>query len=122
MHIVPLSPARMDLLNSLPWESELLFPALRGGQMSNMTMTALLRRVEVNATVHGFRSTFRTWSTERTAYPRKVMQQALAHTLGALEQAYNRSSLLEKRRRLMQDWQQYIETPRVSGKVHALRG
>lgn len=122
-HVVPLSPAAVALLNALPKESELLFHALRGGQMSNMTMTAVLRRMDVDATVHGFRSTFRTWSAERTAYPRDVMEQALAHTLGSLEQAYNRSSLLEKRRRLMKDWQQFVETPSsATSNVQALYG
>ena len=116
-HVVPLCPAAFSLLKSLPNDSDLVFPAPRGGQMSDMTMGAVLKRMEVNATTHGFRSTFRTWAAERTAYPPEVCEQALAHSLGALEKAYRRTDLLEKRRRLMGDWQGFMEKRASKGAV-----
>lgn len=69
-------------------------------------MLTLLRRMNRDdITVHGFRSTFRDWAAEMTDYPRGVVEMALAHTVGsAVENAYRRSDLFEKRRRLMDDW------------------
>jgi integrase len=120
-HVVPLSPAAIRLLESLPRTNEFVFPAIRGGMLSDGTLTAVLKRMEVEATAHGMRSTFRTWAAERTAYPREVCEQALAHTIGKVEAAYNRSDLLEKRRKMMRDWQRFIETPRPTGNVVELR-
>jgi integrase len=58
--------------------------------------------------VHGFRSTFRDWAAERTAYPSEVAEMALAHTVGsAVERAYARSDLFDRRRALMADWADY---------------
>ena len=72
-------------------------------------------------TVHGFRSTFRDWAAEATAYPNHVVEQALAHTIGnAVEAAYRRGDLFEKRRHLMNDWAQFCERP-AAGAVVALR-
>ncbi|MOA41087.1 putative prophage CPS-53 integrase [compost metagenome] len=63
------------------------------------------------AVPHGFRSTFRTWAAEHTDYPREICEAALAHSLGSkVEAAYNRGDLLEKRRRLMQDWCEFLAT------------
>ncbi len=109
-HAIPLCSAAVALVIALPRNNELIFPALRGGKISDMTLTAVLKRMGVAATVHGFRSAFRDWAAERTAYPREIAEQALAHSIGAVERAYRRSDLLEKRRRLMQDWQQFLET------------
>jgi integrase len=120
-HVVPLSPAAIKLLKSLPQDRELIFPAPRGGMLSDMTLGAVLKRMGVDATVHGMRSTFRDWAAEKSAFPREVCEQALAHTLGAVEKAYRRSDLLEKRRRLMADWQRFLETARPSGKVVKIR-
>ena len=121
-HVVPLSPAAVKLLEALPRDNELVFPAPRGGKLSDVTLLAVLRRMEVDVTAHGFRSTFRDWAGERTAYPREVCEQALAHTLGAVEKAYRRGDLLEKRRRLMNDWQKFCETPAPTGDVVGIRG
>ena len=67
-----------------------------------MTLTAVLRRMEVAAVPHGFRSTFRDWAGERTSYPHEVGEMALAHTIGnKAEAAYRRGDLFEKRRRMM---------------------
>lgn len=130
-HHVPLSDAALDLLKRLPGiaESELVFPAPRGGVLSDMTLTAVLRRMQGDdapiwtdtagkaITVHGFRSTFRDWAAETTAYPREVTEHALAHQLrDKAEAAYQRGSLLDKRRRLMADWATYCNTEKKSGR------
>lgn len=120
-HVVPLSAPALRLLKALPARSGLVFPAPRGGQLSDMTLSAVLRRMEVDATVHGFRSVFRDWASERTAYPREVCEQALAHSLGAVERAYRRSDLLEKRRRLMEDWAKFFGTVSTGGEVSSIR-
>ncbi|MBB3330411.1 integrase [Halomonas campaniensis] len=130
-HRVPLSPAAVALLEALPrFEgNELVFPAPRGGQMSDSTLAAVIKRMHASAkekdkdapgyidprqgdrviTQHGFRSTFRDWAGERTAYPGGAIEQALAHTIrNAAEAAYRRGDMLDKRRHLMTDWADYL--------------
>jgi integrase len=105
------------LLNSLPrFEGvEVVFPGKEGKELSDMTLTAVLRRMEVPATAHGFRSTFRDWSAERTAVPAEVAEMALAHAVGdQTEAAYRRGDLFDKRRELMTLWAKFIETPTTS--------
>jgi integrase len=76
-----------------------------GRPMSDMTLTMLLRRLRVDATAHGFRSSFRDWAAEVTNFPREVAEAALAHAVESrVEAAYRRSDLLEKRRKLMEQW------------------
>ena len=85
--------------------TDLVFPASRGGPMSDMTMVAVLRRMGVNAVVHGFRSTFRDWASEQTNYPHNAAEMALAHSIGnKVEAAYRRGDLFEKRKLMMADW------------------
>ncbi len=106
-HRVPLSDAALALLVSLPRivGNDLVFPAPRGGVLSDATMGAVLKRLGVPVTVHGFRSTFRDWCAESTSYPQHVAEMALAHTIGdKVEAAYRRGDLFEKRVRLMDDW------------------
>ena len=84
------------------------FPAPRGGLLSDMTLTAVLRRLDVPAVPHGFRSTFRDWAAERTEFPREVAEAALAHIVSnQVEAAYRRGDLFEKRRKLMDAWNAY---------------
>jgi integrase len=65
-----------------------------------------------NATVHGFRSTFRDWAGETTSHPREVIEAALAHKLrDKAEAAYARGDLFQKRRKLMEDWADYLASP-----------
>src|SRR5205823_9485179 len=100
-----------------------VFPGPRRAlPMSNMTMLMLLRRMRRgDLTAHGFRSTFSDWAAERTAYPREVVEMALAHTIGnKAEAAYRRGDLFEKRRRLMADWARFCEAPRA-GEIVPLR-
>ena len=79
----------------------------------------MLRRMNVeNATVHGFRSSFRDWAGECTAFPREVAEGALAHAIGdETERAYRRGDALEKRRKLMEAWAAFLAVPNVAGTV-----
>ena len=79
-----------------------------------MAMLELLRRMgRGDLTVHGFRSTFRDWAAECTAYPGEVCEMALAHAISdKVEAAYRRGDLFEKRRMLMLDWAKYCDTPK----------
>ena len=124
-HTVPLSGAALELLRSLPRVGDLVFPGAAAGRpLSDMTLTAVLRRMERgDLTVHGFRSTFRDWAAEQTAYPSEVVKMALAHAIGnKVEAAYRRGDLLDKRRRLMSDWARYCATVTAPGDVIPIRG
>ena len=115
-HRVPLSKQAIKLLNEaseLRDETDMVFPSpqKRGTQLSDMTLTKVLRSLGLaeRATVHGFRSSFKNWTLERTDTPWAVSEAALAHTLGnSTEQAYARSDLFERRRDLMQKWADYV--------------
>ena len=73
--------------------------------LSGVAMEMVLRRMEVEETVHGFRSSFRDWAGNETSYPRDLAETALAHVIGdKAEQAYRRSDALERRRVMMEDW------------------
>lgn len=113
-HRVPLSDAAIALLKSVPKvdDCEYKFPSPRGGMLSDMSLTAVLKRMgRGDLTQHGFRSTFRDWAGETTAYPREVIEHALAHQLkDKAEAAYQRGDLLAKRARLMGDWTTYCAT------------
>jgi integrase len=115
-HRVPLSDAALTVLDraaALPrvGETDLVFVAPRGAMLSDMTLTAVMRRLRVPAVPHGFRSTFRDWTAERTDYPRDVAEMALAHTIGdKVEAAYRRGDLFDKRRQMMIDWAAFIGT------------
>ena len=108
-HRVPLSPRAVEILAAVkPLDKNWLFPAVKDGALSSMAMSMLLRRMKVDATVHGFRSGFRDWAAECTGYAHEVCEMALAHAIGnKAEAAYRRGDLFEKRRRLMVDWTAY---------------
>lgn len=119
-HRVPLAQPAVDLLKQLPCVEgcDLVFPSSKGTPLSDMTLTAVLRRMKVDAVPHGFRSTFKDWATERTNYPREAVEMALAHAIGdKVEAAYRRGNLLDKRRRLMADWADFCGTVKPSGAV-----
>lgn len=119
-HRVPLSAPALALLTSLPRVkgTELLFPSSKKTPLSDMTLTAVLRRMKVDAVPHGFRSTFKDWASERTSYPREVVEMALAHAIGdKVEAAYRRGDLFAKRRRLMADWAKFCGTVIKGGTV-----
>ncbi len=110
-HRVPLSETAVELLRALPRfaDNNFVFPAPRGGQLSDMSLTAVLKRMGRNGvTQHGFRSTFREWAGETTSYQREVIEHALAHQLAdKAEAAYQRGTLWPKRVALMDDWTAY---------------
>lgn len=123
-HRVPLSARAVELLRALPRMagSDYVFPAARGGMLSDMTISAVMRRMEVDAVPHGFRSTFRDWCSERTAYPRDVAEMALAHAItNKVEAAYRRGDLFAKRANMMSDWAKFIDAPPLSADVLQLR-
>lgn len=128
-HRVPLSAAALRVLEGMaPAQGvagDFVFPGGRKGKpLSGMAMLMLLRRMERgDLTTHGFRSTFREWAAEATAYPREVAELALAHVnKDKVEAAYQRGDLFAKRRRLMEDWATFCDRPAVpAGNVVALR-
>ena len=91
----------------------LVFPSDQTGKrLSDMTVSAVLRRMDLTVTTHGFRSTFRVWAAERTNFPRELAEAALAHVVGdAVERAYARSDLFDRRRKLMDAWADYLTAP-----------
>lgn len=110
-HRVPLSDAAIALLKDLPrfTGNNYIFPAPRGGELSDMALLAVLKRMgRSGLTQHGFRSTFRDWAGETTDHQREVIEHALAHQLAdKAEAAYQRGTLWPKRVALMDDWSQY---------------
>ena len=121
-HRVPLSPRALDILRAAEAfrdASGLVFPSPRGKALSDMTLSKLVKELGFKADVHGFRTSFRTWAQECTNFPREVAEAALAHAVGgAVERAYARSDLFDKRRRMMQAWAGYLAARR--GEVVAL--
>ena len=127
-HRVPLTAEVVALLKALHrmQGSEHVFPAARGGMLSDMALSAVMRKLHAAdveaglggfvdrasgrpAVPHGLRSTFRDWCAERTDYPRDMAEIALAHTVGSdVERAYRRSDMLEKRRGMMAAWQRFL--------------
>jgi hypothetical protein len=106
-HRIPLSQAAINLLDALPRFAgpDYVFPGTKGGQLSDMALTTVLRRMGMTVTAHGFRSTFRDWAAECTNFPNHVVEMALAHILeNKVEEAYRREDLFEKRKKLMQAW------------------
>jgi len=113
-HRVPLNAQAMEILEVIPKTDPagLIFLAPKGGTLSDMTLTGLMRRMKVDAVPHGFRSTFRDWVSERTSHPRELAEQALAHVLeNKVEAAYRRGDVLEKRRIMMTEWGSFLSSP-----------
>jgi len=131
-HRVPLSLATVALLEGLPRldGTNFVFPSARRGQLSDMTLSATMRRIHEAAKVqagggddagyldprnkrpavpHGLRSTFRDWAAEKTQYPGDMAEVALAHRISsAVEASYRRGDMIEKRRRMMADWADFL--------------
>ena len=123
-HCVPLTPNAVALLNALPKMkgSDFVFPAARGGMLSDMALSACMKRINEAkiggyidsrsgrpAVPHGIRSAFRDWVSEHTDYPRDMAEISLAHSVGSdVERAYRRGDQIEKRRAMMADWGQFI--------------
>jgi integrase len=111
-HRVPLSTQAIKLLKALSTYKSggLVFPGAKPTtKLSDMSLTAVMRRMQMNAVPHGLRSSFRDWVGEATHHPREVAEMALAHTVGsAVEIAYRRGDLFEKRRLMMEDWCHFL--------------
>lgn len=140
-HRIPLSDAAIALLKSVPRMagSPYVFPASRGGELSDMALSATMRRMQEAATKdggkgwidpdsgrpavpHGLRSTFRVWTAER-GYDRDMAEMALAHSVGsAVERAYQRSDMVERRRAMMADWAAFCDGKAPADNVVPLRG
>jgi integrase len=115
-HRVPLSKQAVELLQALPRleDSPFVFPAVRGGALSDMAMSAVCRHMKVNAVPHGFRSSFKDWARSMGRYPDEVSELALAHVNSdATRAAYARDELLPQREKLMVDWANFcdVESP-----------
>jgi integrase len=119
-HRTPLCTRALEILESLPRETgnPHVFIGARRANLGEMELRRALRRVRAGGSVHGFRSSFRDWAAERTNFPSHIIEMALAHTVGnAVERAYLRSDLYDKRRKLMESWSRFCMTaPPVSGK------
>jgi len=123
-HRVPLTNEAAALLQALPrmQGSDFVFPAARGGMLSNAALSACMRRIHAAkpdtyldrrsgrpAVPHGLRSTFRDWAAERTEYPREMAEISLAHSVGSeVERAYRRGDMVEKRRAMMAAWGRFL--------------
>lgn len=114
-HRVPLSSSARDVIVALPQieGNVYVFPGAKPRRpLSNMAMLELLRGMRPGLTVHGFRSSFRDWAAEATDFPPEVIEMALAHTIeSAVERAYRRGDLFEKRRGLMEAWAAFSASP-----------
>lgn len=124
-HRVPLSDAAVKLLEALPRMkgSPYVFHAPRGGKLSDMSLSAVTRRMGVDAVPHGFRSSFKDWARSSTAYADEVSELALAHVSDdKTRAAYARDELLPLRTRLMRDWARFCATVPSKAKVVPIRG
>jgi integrase len=123
-HRVPLSAPALSVLATLKRlpESPFVFQANRMRPISPASIWHALRAIRADVTVHGFRSAFSDWVTERTNYPTEAREMALAHSVGSqVEQSYRRTDLFERRRRLMDDWAKFITSPPTEGEIVPLR-
>lgn len=117
-HVVPLAPQAVALFERMKTHrreyTDLVFPGQkRGKPLSDMTLTKALRDMGVNVTAHGFRSTFRDWVAEQTSWPSDLAEAALAHVVSdKTVAAYQRGTMLEKRRELMAAWANYCDGAR----------
>jgi integrase len=117
-HRVPLQPQAIELLESLPrFEvTTTVFPSRSGKPMSDMALSQLMRgmrerkEIKTEAVPHGFRSTFRDWAAEQTSFPDEIRKAASGHVVGdQVKEAYQRTDLLDKRRRLMNEWAKFLD-------------
>ena len=114
-HVVPLSDAAIAALENAKRyrrnSTNLVFPGVnKGKELSDMTLTKVLRDMGLKYTVHGFRSSFKDWAADTTQYQNELSEMALAHAVkGKSEAAYRRGNMLEKRRAMMNDWGEYCD-------------
>lgn len=124
-HRVPLSPQALLIIKDLreiSISSFVFFGQQPNRPLSNMSMEMLLRRMKIDVTVHGFRSSFRDWSGDATNFSRDIAEAALAHAVGnKVEAAYRRSDALEKRRKMMEAWGNYCSMTKTAKVINLRR-
>lgn len=121
-HRVPLSAPAVAMLRRLPRVNDYVFPGTKKDQpITTAAMLKALRTIRPGFDAHGFRSTFRDWAADQTAYPRDVAEAALAHAIQGVEAVYRRTDLFNKRARLMADWARYCAKPAPTGNVTGIR-
>lgn len=118
-HDVPLPPRALDVLKAaraISPKGEYIFCGYSGDHLSSHSLLALLqRRMGRDVSVHGFRASFKTWAGEETNFPRDVVEMCLAHQVGnAVENAYKRGTLIEKRRKVLEAWTSYCSKTPIS--------
>ena len=107
---------------SLADGSGVVFPSVRGGLLSKLAISRLVRDLGIGAAPHGFRSSFRDWAAECSDAPREVCEPALAHVnTNSIEAAYRRTDLVERRRAVMEQWGTFLAGPAVSSSYAELR-
>jgi integrase len=108
-HQVPLSRRAVELLTNLPRVGEFLFVGRGDGPPNRTALLVMLQRMGyAGLTAHGFRSSFSNWAAEQTQYPEHIVELSLAHAVGgAVLRAYRRTTLVEQRRQLLEDWARY---------------
>jgi integrase len=126
-HRVPLSKRAIEIIKAMHEgrNGDFVFPGARPGKpLSAIALAMLLGRMKVeDATVHGFRSSFRDWAAECTSFPNEVCEAALAHAVSsAVERAYRRGDLFEKRRKLMDAWSTYCTTSKAGAVIPITAG
>jgi integrase len=125
-HRVPLSARAIAILKDVAEvrHNEFVFPGIKQGRsLWRAAPERLLRRLNVDVTSHGFRSSFRDWAAEATNFPREAAELALAHAVGdSVERAYQRGDLLEKRRKLMEAWAAFCERAPASANIVPIKG
>jgi integrase len=111
-HRVPLTDRAIEILEKLSRGTKFVFSGKNPNKkLPHEGMLKVLKTIEASVTVHGFRSTFRDWAAEQTAFPNEVAEMALAHKISSkVEAAYRRGDLFEKRRALMADWAAYCSS------------
>ena len=116
-HRVPLPSRCLDILRAMPRQGKFIFPGRAGGMMADSNLAYLLRKLGYgHFTIHGFRSSFRTWAAEQTSFPHEIAELALAHTVGdAVVRAYKRTDLFDRRRKLMDAWAAFCSKPAPAG-------
>lgn len=129
-HRVPLSAQAIALLKKVPkiTGNKKIFPSPKGKSLSDNTLSKLMRDMratgdlKIHAVPHGFRSTFRDWAAEQTAYPDEIRKAASGHRVGdAVQQSYQRTDLLEKRRKLMDEWANFLDKPSTKQQANVLK-
>ena len=124
-HRIPLSERAISILEEMAeiQVNEFVFPGMKQGRpLSDMGARILLSELRPGVTKHGFRSSFRDWAAETTSFPNHVLEMALAHAVpDAVEAAYRRGDLFEKRRKLMEAWAEYCARKPMSADVVPLR-